>query len=67
MRLRALTLDGHRQADLTVHGGPNKAVYVYPVDHDAFWRGEFPELTLPRGMFGENLTAEWTREDAVNI
>jgi MOSC domain-containing protein YiiM len=67
VRLRALNLDGDRQADLTVHGGPNKAVYVYPVDHYAFWRGEFPEMTLPWGMFGENLTAEWTREDTVNI
>ena len=35
--LRALNLDGDRQADLSVHGGPNKAVYGYPSEHYAFW------------------------------
>ncbi|MHB8731288.1 MAG: MOSC domain-containing protein [bacterium] len=67
VRLRTLNLDGDMQADLTVHGGPNKAVYAYPVEHYTFWRDEFPEMALPWGMFGENLTAEWMREDAVNI
>src|SRR5579864_7584931 len=67
VRLGTLNLDGDRQADLTVHGGPDKAVYVYPVEHYVFWRDEFPEMALPRGMFGENLTASWAREDAVNI
>jgi MOSC domain-containing protein YiiM len=67
VRLQTLNLDGDRQADLTVHGGPDKAVYVYPVEHYAFWRDELPETALPWGMFGENLTASWAREDAVNI
>ncbi len=31
--VRRLNLEGDRQADLTVHGGPNKAVYVYPAFH----------------------------------
>ena len=65
--LRAHNLDGDRQADLTVHGGPSKAVYVYPAEHYAFWRGELPEMELPWGMFGENLTAEWWLEDDVCI
>jgi MOSC domain-containing protein YiiM len=67
VRLRTLNLDGDRQADLTVHGGRDKAVYVYPVEHYAFWRDQFPDMALPWGMFGENLTASWAREDAVNI
>ena len=40
--VRALNLDGDRQADLTVHGGVSKAVYVYPSEHYAYWREELP-------------------------
>jgi MOSC domain-containing protein YiiM len=65
--LRTLNLDGDRQADLTVHGGVSKAVYAYPSEHYAFWRTEFPEMNLPWGMFGENLTTEGLLEDAVYI
>ena len=65
--LRTLNLDGDRQADLSVHGGPSKAAYVYLVEHYEYWRSELPQTTLSWGMFGENLTAEWSREDAVNI
>lgn len=63
----SLNLDGDRQAALSVHGGPSKAAYVYPAEHYEYWRRELPEMTLPWGMFGENLTAEWLREDAINI
>ena len=45
--MRRLNLDGDRQADLSVHGGPSKAVYVYPVEHYDYWRGELPEMKLP--------------------
>jgi MOSC domain-containing protein YiiM len=65
--MRRLNLDGDRQADLSVHGGPSKAVYIYPVEHYDYWRGELPEMKLPWGMFGENLTTEGLREDAVGI
>jgi MOSC domain-containing protein YiiM len=67
VRLRTLNLDGDRQADLTVHGGEDKAVYAYPVEHYEFWRGELPEMTLPFGMFGENLTTEGLSEAGLNI
>jgi MOSC domain-containing protein YiiM len=60
-------LAGDRQADLRVHGGYSKAVYVYPSEHYEFWRGEFPEMDLPFGMFGENLTVEGILESDVNI
>jgi MOSC domain-containing protein YiiM len=61
--LRRLNLDGDRQADLEVHGGRNKALYAYPSEHYQFWRKEFPEMTLPWGMFGENLTTEGLKEE----
>lgn len=65
--LRRLNLDGDRQADLTVHGGPTKAAYAYPSEHYGFWRGEFPGMGLPYGMFGENFTTEGMFESEVNV
>jgi MOSC domain-containing protein YiiM len=65
--LRTLNLDGDRQADLTVHGGPTKAVYAYPSEHYEFWRAELPGVELPWGMFGENFTTEGLNESSVNI
>jgi MOSC domain-containing protein YiiM len=65
--MRTLNLDGDRQADLTVHGGPSKAVYVYPAEHYEFWKGEFPEMDLPWGMFGENFTTTGLFETEINI
>ena len=67
IRLRTLNLDGDRQADLSVHGGPSKAVYAYPFEHYEYWREQYPGVDLPWGMFGENLTVEGLREDSVNI
>lgn len=67
IRMRQLNLDGDRQADLTVHGGVSKAVYVYPVEHYDYWRKELPDMELPWGMFGENLTIKGLLEDEVNI
>jgi MOSC domain-containing protein YiiM len=65
--LRKHNLEGDRQADLTVHGGRTKAVYVYPSEHYGFWRGELPEMDLPFGMFGENFTTEGLHEKGVFI
>src|SRR5258705_12720860 len=65
--LRTLNLDGDRQADLTVHGGISKAVYGYPVEHYEFWKRELPEMELPYGMFGENITNEGMSEDALDV
>ena len=61
--VRRLNIDGDRQADLTVHGGFDKAIYAYPTEHYSFWRGQFPEMELPWGMFGENLSIEGLLED----
>jgi MOSC domain-containing protein YiiM len=65
--LRTLNLDGDRQADLSVHGGPYKAVYAYPSEHYAFWRDELPGLDLPWGLFGENFTTEGLAESDLHI
>lgn len=67
VKLRTLNLDGDRQADLSVHGGPEKAVYLYPSEHYEFWREEFPEMELPWGMFGENFTTTGLLETETNI
>jgi len=65
--LRRLNLDGDRQADLSVHGGPAKAVYAYPSEHYPLWQKELPDMDLPYGMFGENFTTEGLNEDNTNI
>lgn len=62
-----LNLAGDRQADLTVHGGLNKAVYGYPAEHYEYWRKELPDVAFPWGYFGENLTTEGLLEDTVCI
>lgn len=67
VRLRRLNLDGDGQADLSVHGGPHKAVYAYPAEHYAYWRQQLRDRDLPWGMFGENLTIEGLSEDTVRI
>jgi len=65
--VRKLNLDGDRQADLSVHGGAGKAVYCYPFPHYAYWKKELPKMDFPMGAFGENLTAEISLEDSVNL
>jgi MOSC domain-containing protein YiiM len=65
--LRTLNLDGDKQADLSVHGGPYKAVYAYPSEHYEFWRKELPDADLPWGMFGENFTTEGLAEDDLHV
>ncbi len=67
VQLRTLNLDGDRQADLSVHGGPFKAVYAYPSEHYSFWRGELPGVDLPWGAFGENFTTEGVLERELHI
>jgi MOSC domain-containing protein YiiM len=65
--LRTLNLDGDRQADLSVHGGPYKAVYAYPSEHCEFWREELPGVELPCGAFGENFTTAGMAEVDLRI
>jgi MOSC domain-containing protein YiiM len=64
VRVGALGLDGDAQADLRVHGGPEKAVYAYAAAHYAPWATEWPDLAarFVPGAFGENLTIEGVTE-----
>jgi MOSC domain-containing protein YiiM len=68
LQVRKLNLDGDEQSDLTVHGGVDKAVYVYPSEHYTFWRNELPHADLDWGVFGENFTTQGALDDkAVRI
>jgi len=65
--LRTLNLDGDRQADLTVHGGAQKAVYCYPIAHYEYWKKELPGRDLPLAIFGENFTTDGLLENSVHL
>src|SRR5437762_11858066 len=67
VRVRTLNLEGDGQADLSVHGGMDKAVYAYPSEHYGFWKEAYPWLEMPWGMLGENITTEGIDEHLVNI
>ena len=66
VRVRELGIEGDGQADLGVHGGLNKAVYVYAHDHYARWAEELGRAPEP-SWFGENLTVSSIAEDAIRI
>jgi MOSC domain-containing protein YiiM len=67
--VRELGLAGDAQADLSVHGGPEKAVYGYAAAHYPAWAADFPEHgdKLAWGAFGENLTIEGLAESDLCI
>ena len=67
VRVSTLNLDGDQQSDLSVHGGVDKAIYVYPREHYSYWHIQLPEVDLPWGGFGENFTTEGLLEDQVQI
>ena len=60
-------IEGDEQSDLSVHGGPEKAIYAYPAEHYEVWRRELPGAELAWGAFGENFTTEGLLEDEVWI
>jgi len=66
LRVGPTGIEGDGQADLRVHGGPDKAVYAYPSDHWSWWQKEHG-LTCQPATFGENLTLEGADEEAVAI
>ncbi len=65
--VREHNIEGDRQADLRVHGGPNKAIYAYASEHYPYWANELPGLDLPWGAFGENLTLAGVTESDLFI
>jgi len=58
---------GDGQADLEAHGGADKAVYVYTIEHYHFWQKALQCPAMPYGQFGENLTVESMSDDRVHI
>lgn len=69
VRVGWLGLEGDEQADLEVHGGPEKAIHHYPHDHYPFWReaiGPHPLLDAA-GAFGENISTQGLTEESVCI
>lgn len=62
-----LGLEGDQQADLAVHGGPDKAVYVYSAEHYPWWNEQLPGVALPFGAFGENLTVAGLNDNEVHL
>lgn len=67
VRVTSLNLDGDAQSDLSVHGGPDKAVYAYPSEHYDFWQRELGMDPLPWAAFGENLTTSGILEPDIAI
>ena len=59
-------LEGDQQADPSVHGGPDKALYLYPSEHYQYWKEQLPGIEMPWGMFGENLTSAGFDEHSVH-
>jgi MOSC domain-containing protein YiiM len=67
VRVTSLNLDGDAQSDLSVHGGPDKAVYAYPAEHYGYWQRELDVDALPWAAFGENLTTSGILEPDIAI
>ena len=65
--LAATNLSGDGQADLAVHGGVDKAVYAYPVEHYDFWRETLQRDDFEYGQFGENFTVRGILENEITI
>lgn len=67
LKVRRLNIDGDEQADLTVHGGPDKAVYAYPIEQYEHWQKVLPDRDWQWGSFGENLTVSGFDENSLRI
>ena len=72
IEITRLGVAGDEQADLSVHGGIEKAIYVYPIEHYAFWNDLLSRETkkpvdLALGAFGENFTIEGLVETEIFI
>jgi MOSC domain-containing protein YiiM len=67
LHVARLNIEGDQQADLSVHGGPHQAVYVYPFEHYAAWQEELGRDDFAFGQFGENFTVTGMLESQVCI
>jgi MOSC domain-containing protein YiiM len=62
-------LEGDQVADIIHHGGRDKAIHLYPVEHYSFWRDRYPDLDFldNPGAFGENLSCRFLTEDELHL
>jgi MOSC domain-containing protein YiiM len=67
LMVRKSNIDGDKQADLTVHGGVDKAVYAFPAEHYSYYQKILQQAPYETGQFGENLTTEGMLESDVHI
>ncbi|MDX7998732.1 6-N-hydroxylaminopurine resistance protein [Xenorhabdus sp. Reich] len=69
LQLTSLGLEGDEQAETRFHGGSDRALCHYPMEHYLFWKRQFPELTelFSPPLFGENLSSEGMTEENVYI
>jgi MOSC domain-containing protein YiiM len=72
IEITRLGIAGDEQADLSVHGGLEKAIYVYPIEHYDFWNALLTRETkkpvnLQAGAFGENFTTQGLVEDEIFV
>ena len=67
VHVSTLNVAGDQQSDLSVHGGVDKAVYLYPGEHYSYWRTQLPGVDLPFGAFGENFSSEGILEEQVKV
>ncbi len=67
VRVHAEQLAGDGQADRVHHGGPDKAVYAYGLEHYAWWEQTLGGGRLPHGQFGENLTVAGLDESVLCV
>ena len=65
--LGKINFEGDGQSDRVNHGGLDKAVYAYPIEHYPFWRDFLGKDDLPFGALGENLTVEGLLEEDAHI
>lgn len=65
--LGAEDVENDQVIDRRYHGGTDKACYLYSANHYKYWQNIYPQLKMPFGMFGENLTVEGLHEAEINI
>lgn len=63
----AMGLEGDGQADLSNHGGLDKAIYAYTLENHQYWRRELNRPDMPHGQFGENFTVSGMPDEAVHV
>ena len=67
LEAKGINIEGDDQGNRKTHGGIDRAIYSYPMEHYSYWKKQYPDKELPFGMFGENLTTEGLIEKDVKV